>query len=153
MLADGTRDILKDRSHVDTYLEMEQLLKTGKVKAIGVANYSVKYLEDLLQRASVVPAVNQIENHPQCPQQDIVDYCRQKGIHVTAYSPLGSSGSPLMSFPDVVEVADKYGVSPACVLLSYHGQCLILLISRLQHSAYSRVVFTNYYQCNAVALS
>lgn len=122
MLADGTRDILKDRSHVDTYLEMEQLLKTGKVKAIGVANYSVKYLEDLLQRASVVPAVNQIENHPQCPQQDIVDYCRQKGIHVTAYSPLGSSGSPLMSFPDVVEVADKYGVSPACVLLSYHVQ-------------------------------
>jgi diketogulonate reductase-like aldo/keto reductase len=121
MLADGTRDILRDRSHIDTYLEMERLLKTGKVKAIGVANYSVKYLEDLLQRASIMPAINQIENHPQCPQQDIVDYCRQKGIHVTAYSPLGSSGSPLMEFPAVVEVADKHGVPPACVLLSYHG--------------------------------
>lgn len=99
---------------------MEKLLATGKVKAIGVSNYSKRYLEELLPQASVVPAVNQIENHPSLPQQEIVDFCKEKGIHVTAYSPLGSTGSPLMSADAVVEVANRKGVSPATVLLSWH---------------------------------
>lgn len=115
-----------DRSHIDTYLEMEKLLSTGKVRAIGVANYSIKYLEALLPKVKVVPAVNQIENHPQLPQQDLVDFCTSKGIHVTAYSPLGSSGSPLMGLDVVKEVAAEHGVSAGSVLLSYHGKPLLL---------------------------
>src|SRR5271169_4812673 len=99
---------------------MEKLLSTGKVRAIGVCNYSVPYLKALLPKVSIVPAVNQIENHPQLPQQEIVDFCKSKNIHVTAYSPLGSSGSPLMSLPSVQEIAKKHSVSPASVLLSYH---------------------------------
>jgi diketogulonate reductase-like aldo/keto reductase len=102
---------------------MEKLLATGKVKAIGVANYSVKYLEQLLKEATVVPAVNQIENHPSLPQQEIVDFCKEKGIHVTAYSPLGSTGSPMFQAAPIVEVAKKRGVTPASVLLSYHSRC------------------------------
>jgi diketogulonate reductase-like aldo/keto reductase len=94
--------------------------KTGKVKAIGVANYSVRYLEQLLPHATIVPAVNQIENHPSLPQQEIVDFCKLKGIHITAYSPLGSSGSPMLKEPPIVEVAKKCNVTPASVLLSYH---------------------------------
>jgi glycerol 2-dehydrogenase (NADP+) len=69
-----------------------------------------------------VPAVNQIENHPQLPQQELVDFCASKGIHVTAYSPLGSTGSPLMSLPVVKEIAAKHGVSEGSVLLSYHSK-------------------------------
>ena len=103
---------------------MEKLLETGKVKAIGVANYSVKYLQELLPHATVVPAVNQIENHPSLPQQDIVDFCKSKGIHITAYSPLGSTGAPMMTEGPIVEVAKKRNVTPACVLLSYHSECL-----------------------------
>jgi len=95
-------------------------VKTGKVKAIGVANYSVKYLEELLPHATIIPAVNQIENHPSLPQQDIVDFCKEKGIHITAYSPLGSTGGPLMEAAAVREVAKKRKASPAGVLLSYH---------------------------------
>lgn len=121
--ADGSRDVDFGRHHVDTYLDMEKLLETGKVKAIGVANYSVMYLEELLARASVVPAVNQIENHPLLPQQDVSDFCKAKGIHITAYSPLGSTGSPLLKLPVVEHIAVKHGVSPASVLLSYHGMC------------------------------
>lgn len=101
---------------------MEKLLKTGKVKAIGVANYSVRYLEQLLPHASIVPAVNQIENHPSLPQQEIVDFCKSKGIHITAYSPLGSSGSPMMKETPTIEVAKKRNVTPASVLLSYHSK-------------------------------
>lgn len=83
--------------------------------------YSKKYLEQLIPHATVVPAVNQIENHPSLPQQEIVDFCREHNIHVMAYSPLGSTGSPLMSAEPVIKIAEKKGVSPGTVLLSYHG--------------------------------
>lgn len=119
-LPDGSRDIDHSHSHVTTWKNMEKLLGTGKVKAIGVSNYSKLYLEQLLPHATVVPAVNQIENHPALPQQEIVDFCKEKGIHITAYSPLGSTGSPLFTAEPIVEVAKKRGVSPATVLLSWH---------------------------------
>ncbi len=118
---DGSRDVDFSRHHVDTYLDMEKLLHTGKVRAIGVANYSVLYLEELLKRASIIPAVNQIENHPLLPQDDVSDFCKAKGIHITAYSPLGSTGSPLLTLPVVAQISTKHGVSPASILLSYHG--------------------------------
>jgi diketogulonate reductase-like aldo/keto reductase len=123
---DGSRDVDFSRHHVDTYLDMEKLVHTGKVRAIGVANYSVRYLEELLACASIVPAVNQIENHPLLPQDDVSDFCKVRGIHITAYSPLGSSGSPLLSLPVVEQIATKHGVSSASVLLSYHSTCTLL---------------------------
>ncbi|KAK4177542.1 D-galacturonate reductase [Triangularia setosa] len=118
---DGTRDIIQDYDHVDTWKQMEALLKTGKTKAIGVSNYSKLYLEQLLPHATIIPAVNQIENHPALPQQEIVDLCREKGIHIMAYSPLGSTGGPLLSAEPVVKIAEKHGVKPSSVLLSYHA--------------------------------
>lgn len=121
-LPDGRRDLDHSWTHVQTYKEMEKLLKTGKTKAIGVANYSKKYLEELLPEVDVVPAVNQIENHPLLPQQEIVDFCQEKDIHVTAYSPLGSTGSPLMKDEAVTRVSQETGASPGGVLLSYHGK-------------------------------
>ncbi|CAI7613888.1 hypothetical protein PCG10_004572 [Penicillium crustosum] len=119
-LADGSRDIIHSHSHVTTWKSMEKLVGTGKVKAIGVSNYSVKFLEELLPQATIVPAANQIENHPLLPQQEIVDFCNKAGIHITAYSPLGSTGSPLFTAEPIVAVAEKRGVSPATVLLSWH---------------------------------
>lgn len=121
---------------------MEKLVDTGKVKAIGVSNYSVQYLEELLPQATVIPAANQIENHPSLPQQEIVDYCNQKGIHITAYSPLGSTGSPLFTAEPIVAVAEKRGVTPATVLLSWHSMFFaivptdrfLFLLTRLRSS-------------------
>jgi glycerol 2-dehydrogenase (NADP+) len=120
---------------------MEKLLATGKTKAIGVSNvssprfrhkrrrnecltpvqYSKRYLEQLLPHATVIPAVNQIENHPALPQQEIVNLCKEKGIHIMAYSPLGSTGGPLFTAEPVVKIAEKHGVKPSAVLLSYHS--------------------------------
>jgi len=122
-LPDGSRDLVRDWSHIQTWHGMEKLMQTGKVKAIGVANYSLRYLEELLPHATIIPAVNQIENHPSLPQQEIVDFCKSKGIHITAYSPLGSSGSPMLKSEPVVEVVKKRNISPASVLLSYHIAC------------------------------
>lgn len=119
---DGSRDLDTSWSHLQTWSELEKLPATGKVRAIGVSNYSVKYLKELLPNAKIVPAINQIENHPYLPQQDIVDFCKSKGIHISAYSPLGSTKSPLMDQEGVTKIAEKRGVSPGCVLLSYHGK-------------------------------
>ncbi|KAF2866186.1 NADP-dependent oxidoreductase domain-containing protein [Massariosphaeria phaeospora] len=121
-LPDGSRDIDHIITHIQTWKNLEKLIKENpsKVKAIGVANYSVKYLEKLLAQALIVPAANQIENHPLLPQQEVVDFCKAKGIHITAYSPLGSTGSPLFKDEVVNEVAKKHSVGPGTVLLSYH---------------------------------
>ena len=123
---DGSRDIDHSITHVQTWQNLEKLIQAhpDKVKAIGVANYSVKYMEKLLAKATITPAVNQIENHPLLPQQEVVDFCKAKGIHITAYSPLGSTGSPLFKDEGVLDVAKKHDVGPAVVLLSYHRMFL-----------------------------
>jgi glycerol 2-dehydrogenase (NADP+) len=91
---------------------------------LTLSQYSKKYLEELLPHATIIPAVNQIENHPELPQQEIVDFCKEKGIHIEAYSPLGSTGGPVMTAAPVVKIAEKRGVSASTVLLSYHGKSL-----------------------------
>lgn len=126
---DGSRDLDTEWSHVQTWKEMEKLYKGGKVKAIGVSNYSVKFLEELLPQAEVVPAANQIENHPLLPQQEVADFCKEKGILVEAYSPLGSTGSPLFKQEGVLEVAKKHDVGPGTVLISYQGLSHSFLLS------------------------
>ncbi|KAJ7741446.1 Aldo keto reductase [Mycena maculata] len=113
---------LADKTHdwLDTWKEMEKLFQAhpDKLKAIGVSNFSVEFLERLLAVATVVPAVNQIELHPSCPQEDVVEFCTKKGIVVTAYSPLGSDNSPLLANEVVTKIAAKYNVQPANVLIS-----------------------------------
>lgn len=116
---DGSRDLDTSWHHTKTWSLLEALIPTGKAKAVGVSNYSVPNLQELVSTAKITPAVNQIENHPYLPQQEIVDFCASKGIHVTAYSPFGSTGSPLFQEDGVVKVAQKYGVSSGCILLSY----------------------------------
>ncbi|KAF7290947.1 Aldo-keto reductase [Mycena chlorophos] len=112
--ADFTHDWL------DTWKNMERLYKAhpDKLKAIGVSNFSVEFLERLLAVATIVPAVNQIELHPSCPQHDVVEFCEKKGIVITAYSPLGSDNSPLLTNPVVTKIAEKHGVAPANILIS-----------------------------------
>lgn len=94
-LPDGSRDILHDVDYSNTWKGMEKVYKSGKAKAIGVSNLSVPKLERLLKTAEVVPAANQIELHPLCPQDETVKFCQEKGILPQAYSPLGSTESPM----------------------------------------------------------
>lgn len=62
-----------------------------KVRNVGVSNFPKEVLEELIAESGVVPVVNQIEAHPYLPQNELVAYCKEKNIHITAYSPLGNN--------------------------------------------------------------
>ncbi|KAF2460902.1 aldo/keto reductase family protein [Lineolata rhizophorae] len=110
---------LPDWNFVKTWAEMQKLPASGRVKNIGVSNFGIKNLEILLNDPSckTVPAVNQIELHPNCPSPKLFDYCKQKGIHCTAYSCLGSTDSPLYKDQTVLKMAEAKGLSVAHILL------------------------------------
>lgn len=114
-----------DWDFVDTYKVLQKIYKeTGKIKAIGVSNFTQKKLERLLAdpEVTVVPAVNQIEAHPLLPQWDLYDYLKSKNIHIQAYSPLGSDGAPLLKDKTIVKIAEKNNVLPAHVLVLWGAQ-------------------------------
>ncbi|CEL02561.1 Putative Glycerol dehydrogenase [Aspergillus calidoustus] len=125
---DGTRAVDRSWNQQDTWKQMEQAYRSGKVRAIGVSNFSVPYLEDLEKQWEVVPAVNQVELHPYCPQHALKEWCAKRRILLEAYSPLGSTGSPLLSDSELVAIAAKYNVSPATILISYQVNrgCVVL---------------------------
>jgi len=118
---DGKRVLSFEESpnFVETWKSMEALLDTGNVKSIGVSNFSIKTFEVLLPQTKVPPAVNQIQMHPAWPQPDLVEYCNQKGIHITAYCPLGQKDSPFYADLDCQRIAQKHKASVAQVLLSW----------------------------------
>jgi len=108
----------------ETWLAMEKLVKSGRVKSIGVSNYSIKKLNDILSYASIRPAVVQNESHPKFRQHMLLQYCRQNNIHFTAYAPLGSMDHPgnkiaVMQLDEVRQVASETNKSPGQVLIRY----------------------------------
>ncbi|KAJ8488945.1 hypothetical protein ONZ45_g13774 [Pleurotus djamor] len=115
---DGSVKTVDSPTFVEVWATMEKLLDTGKIKSIGVSNFSIKTLEVLLKTAKVVPAVNQIELHPYLSQVELVEYCKKKGIVVTAYAPTGYA--QVMGDALIGEIAAKHGVSPAQVILAWH---------------------------------
>lgn len=118
---DGSADVNPNSKLIDTWRQFEHIYKTTKkVKAIGVSNFSIPVFEELLPQVEIVPAVNQIENHPYLPQFELLEYAKAKGIIIEAYSPLGSTGGPLLSQDAVVKIAEKHKAEPASVLISWH---------------------------------
>ncbi|KAL4797750.1 NADP-dependent oxidoreductase domain-containing protein [Aspergillus venezuelensis] len=117
-----------DIDYLDTYKAMEKLLSTGKVKAIGVSNFSKAEMERLLGSATVPPAVHQLESHPWLQQRSFADWHKKNGIHVTHYSPLGNQNEiysregnigRMIEDPVLIEVGKKYGKSSAQVALAW----------------------------------
>ncbi|MFD8690357.1 aldo/keto reductase [Streptomyces sp. NPDC059651] len=108
-------------AYVDTYRAFEKIYADGRAKAIGVSNFLPEHLERLLGETSVVPALNQIELHPQLQQADSRALHAKHGIATEAWSPLGS-GKGLLEVPTVVAVAQKHGRTPAQAVLRWHLQ-------------------------------
>ncbi len=112
-----------------TWAAMEALVDNNLTRQIGVSNFSVKKLEDLIGKARMKPAMNQIELHPYLQQNDMLRFCQQHHIHLTAYSPLGSSDRPaglkaddeptLLEDPIIHDIADTHEASPAQVLIAW----------------------------------
>ncbi|KAK7203569.1 Aldo/keto reductase [Myxozyma melibiosi] len=118
--ADGSVDSLSDWDFIKTW-ELMQKIPSSKAKAIGVSNFSIKNLTKLLAAPTtkVVPAANQVELHPYLPQHKLVDFCKSKGIVVTAYSPLGSTSAPLQKEPVVQKIAEELKITAPQVLISW----------------------------------
>ena len=99
------------------WLDLEKIYESGQAKNIGVSNYTIKHLEEMKEYASVMPAVNQVELHVFLQQPELVDYCRQHGIVVEAYSPLAHGKE--MKNPDVQAMAERHGKSYAQIMLRW----------------------------------
>lgn len=108
-------------AYVDTYRAFEKIYADGRAKAIGVSNFLPEHLERLLGETSVVPALNQIELHPQLQQAESRALHARHDIATEAWSPLGS-GKGLLEVPTVVAVAQKHGRTPAQAVLRWHLQ-------------------------------
>lgn len=113
----------------ETWAEMEKAQKDGLVRSIGVSNFTQTKLKDLMDKAEIMPAVNQVEIHPYLAQNDLVEFCRENQIVVTAYAPLGSgdrpdtmkeAGEPSLLADQVVDdIAKKNSATPAQVLIAW----------------------------------
>lgn len=111
----------------DTYRALERLYKEGQVRAIGVSNFHVHHLEDLLSACEVKPAVNQVECHPLLTQKELRQYCREQNIAIQAWAPIMKGQ---LDLPVLTELAAKYGKTPAQIVLRWDLQNDILTIPK-----------------------
>ncbi|TXT08695.1 hypothetical protein VHUM_02823 [Vanrija humicola] len=105
-----------------TWAELVRIQKeTKKLRAIGVSNFTIEQIETIVKATGVTPAVNQVEAHPQAYNPDLWNYAAEKGIAITAYSPLGNNvgGTRALNAPEIKAIADKLGKTPAQVLIAW----------------------------------
>ncbi|MEL7034511.1 MAG: aldo/keto reductase [Cyanobacteria bacterium J06592_8] len=131
MLPESGEDLigLEELPISETWKGMEALVEKGLCRHIGVSNFSIAKLKGLLEVAKVKPEMNQIELHPYLQQPQMLDFCHQNGVYLTAYSPLGSSDRPaflkaedepiLLEDQKIIAIAEQKGVSPAQILIAW----------------------------------
>lgn len=112
----------------ETWKAIEKLYEDGRTKAIGVCNFNVHHLEDLMKDANVKPMVNQIEFHPKLTQEEVRSFCNKENIYVEAWSPL--MHGKLLDHPMLKGMGEKYGKSPAQVILRWDLQHDIITIPK-----------------------
>lgn len=118
----GTEDEDMEVTIQETWAALEALVDEGLVRHIGLSNFSLAQVEEVLGFARIAPVVNQIELHPLLAQRKLVGVCARKGVRCVGYSPLGHSKNDLLEHPEVVRVAVEVGKSPAQVLLRWNVQ-------------------------------
>jgi len=111
--------------------------KKGLVKSIGVSNFGIKDLEEIIQNCSIKPVVNQVEVHPYLTQDKLIEFCKKHDIHVTAYSSLGNPGLPqhdnvvpLLENELIKNIGFKYGKTTAQILLRWGIQIGLSVIPK-----------------------
>ncbi|OAB26092.1 glyoxal reductase [Paenibacillus macquariensis subsp. defensor] len=112
----------------DAWRALETLYKDGRVKAIGVSNFLIHQLEELMKDAEIKPMVDQMEHHPRLTQKELQAFCKENGIQFEAWSPLMQG--QLLDNADLKEIGDKYGKSIAQVILRWNLQNGIVTIPK-----------------------
>lgn len=121
------KDYYKDTWHV-----MEKIYQSGRARAIGVSNFMIHHLEDLLENSSTVPVVNQVEFHPLLVQPDLLKYCQSHKIQLEAWSPL--MRGEITTEQAVKKLAEKYSRSPAQIVLRWDIQHKVVTIPKSTHA-------------------
>jgi len=112
----------------ESWRAMEALLKKGRCRAIGVSNFTIRHLEELIEESHVIPFVNQIEFHPFLYQKELLKYCQRKGIQVEAYSPLARGER--LKHPRIISLATKYSKTPAQLMIRWGIQRGLVVIPK-----------------------
>ncbi|SFB33157.1 Aldo/keto reductase [Lentibacillus halodurans] len=115
----------------DTWKAMEKLYNEGKVRAIGVSNFHVHHLQDLFADSKVKPVIDQVEYHPHLTQEKLKAFCEEKDIQLEAWSPLKKGR--LMDDPVIARLAEKYGKTPAQIILRWDVQNHVVTIPKSTH--------------------
>ena len=118
----------------ETWSAMESLVEKGLVREIGVSNFPVSLLHEMMCEARIPPAVNQVELHPYLQQPKLLKYCQARGIHVQAYSPLGTPGYKESDEPNVMDdpvlqkIASRHDatVAQVCIAWALHRGCSVV---------------------------
>jgi diketogulonate reductase-like aldo/keto reductase len=118
---------VKDK-YRDTWRAFNKLYEGGTVKAIGVSNFQIHHLNDILEDGDVVPAVNQVEYHPQLTQKPLLDFCKKQGIQLEAWSPLMQG--KLLDQPDLMKIAEKHQKSVTQIILRWDLQNGVVTIPK-----------------------
>jgi len=118
----------KEKRYLDSWKALEKLYKDGLVKAIGVSNFKVHHLQDILKVCEIKPMVNQVEYHPHLQQKDLHAYCREHGIQLQAWSPLMQGKA--FEEPLLIELGEKYGRTPAQIVLRWDLQNEVVTIPK-----------------------
>jgi len=134
---------LDDLPIAETWAAMERLVDRKRCRHIGVSNFSIVKLKSLIDGSRIKPEMNQVELHPYLQQNGMLDFCRNNGVHLTAYSPLGSPDRPaglkeagepvLLQDPTISAIAQRHGITPAQVLISWAIQRGTAVIPKSVH--------------------
>ncbi|SEB99217.1 aldo/keto reductase [Paenibacillus sp. GP183] len=116
--------------YLETWQAMEELYMEGKIKVIGVANFEIQHLEDLMKHSKIPPMINQIETHPEFPQNDLHDYLIKHQILHEAWGPLGQGNKALLENPELKKIAHHHHKTVAQVILRWHLQRGIIIIPK-----------------------
>jgi diketogulonate reductase-like aldo/keto reductase len=139
-----TNSELNPQYRVNTWKEMERLYNDKKCRSIGVSNFEVSHLEELLKVCTIKPQLNQFELHPMLPNKDLVELCSLYKIAVQAYCSLGQGEDALITNSVVLEIAKTLGKTPAQVLLKWailKGYMIIPKTVNKQRMAENRELF------------
>ncbi|GHH96723.1 aldo/keto reductase [Neobacillus kokaensis] len=112
----------------ETWKALEKLYKDGRVRAIGVSNFKVHHLEELIKDCEIKPMVNQVEYHPHLTQKELLVFCQKEGIQLEAWSPLKQG--QILSDPIINQLAEKYGKSAAQIVLRWDLQSKVVTIPK-----------------------
>lgn len=120
-----------DTDYLETWKGMEECVTLGLAKSIGISNFNSEQIDRLLRSCIIKPVVNQIEVNPNVNQKELIGYCKERGIQIVGYCPLGRSEEantpgfpkPTILDPKVISIGKRYNKTAAQVILNYLVSC------------------------------